>query len=129
MIVALMNGSSNSSIWLGSGSLVGLSMYSTSPLVVVTRYTTVGVVLMSSNPYSRSSRSWMISMWSNPRNPQRKPKPSASDVSGSYTKLASFSRSFSSASRKRSEEHTSELQSRVDLVCRLLLEKKTHHEK
>src|SRR5438105_6449104 len=26
----------------------------------------------------------------------------------------------------RSEEHTSELQSRVDLVCRLLLEKKTH---
>src|SRR5438067_7426109 len=27
-------------------------------------------------------------------------------------------------SRKRSEEHTSELQSRFDLVCRLLLEKK-----
>src|SRR5207247_11161872 len=26
--------------------------------------------------------------------------------------------------KKRSEEHTSELQSRVDLVCRLLLEKK-----
>src|SRR6266536_3291411 len=30
----------------------------------------------------------------------------------------------SSAGRSRSEEHTSELQSRVDLVCRLLLEKK-----
>src|SRR5207247_10602413 len=29
------------------------------------------------------------------------------------------------AQRGRSEEHTSELQSRVDLVCRLLLEKKT----
>src|SRR5207247_5030634 len=28
---------------------------------------------------------------------------------------------------KRSEEHTSELQSRVDLVCRLLLEKKNEH--
>src|SRR2546428_2121986 len=28
------------------------------------------------------------------------------------------------ARRKRSEEHTSELQSRSDLVCRLLLEKK-----
>src|SRR2546421_4150346 len=28
--------------------------------------------------------------------------------------------------RFRSEEHTSELQSRSDLVCRLLLEKKTH---
>src|SRR5699024_11278005 len=28
--------------------------------------------------------------------------------------------------RPRSEEHTSELQSRFDLVCRLLLEKKNH---
>src|SRR5438105_6525951 len=28
------------------------------------------------------------------------------------------------SSKSRSEEHTSELQSRVDLVCRLLLEKK-----
>src|SRR5207247_8275487 len=34
-------------------------------------------------------------------------------------------RAASPASRnRRSEEHTSELQSRVDLVCRLLLEKK-----
>src|SRR5438874_3856912 len=29
---------------------------------------------------------------------------------------------------RRSEEHTSELQSRRDLVCRLLLEKKNFHE-
>src|SRR5690606_42159718 len=29
--------------------------------------------------------------------------------------------------RKRSEEHTSELQSRENLVCRLLLEKKNRH--
>src|SRR5437868_10164772 len=29
--------------------------------------------------------------------------------------------------RRRSEEHTSELQSRFDLVCRLLLEKKKKH--
>src|SRR2546429_6625800 len=28
----------------------------------------------------------------------------------------------------RSEEHTSELQSRLHLVCRLLLEKKQHHD-
>src|SRR5690606_41049671 len=34
------------------------------------------------------------------------------------------SHSGSSASRPRSEEHTSELQSRENLVCRLLLEKK-----
>src|SRR2546421_6288505 len=33
-------------------------------------------------------------------------------------------RSVSSMRSKRSEEHTSELQSRSDLVCRLLLEKK-----
>src|SRR5699024_11883030 len=32
--------------------------------------------------------------------------------------------SVPSAARERSEEHTSELQSRFDLVCRLLLEKK-----
>src|SRR2546429_3723764 len=31
---------------------------------------------------------------------------------------------FPSASKSRSEEHTSELQSRLHLVCRLLLEKK-----
>src|SRR5256884_5146041 len=30
--------------------------------------------------------------------------------------------------RNRSEEHTSELQSRLHLVCRLLLEKKHHHQ-
>src|SRR5256885_8339067 len=29
--------------------------------------------------------------------------------------------------RRRSEEHTSELQSPCNLVCRLLLEKKNHH--
>src|SRR5207249_5743605 len=32
-----------------------------------------------------------------------------------------------SACSARSEEHTSELQSRFDLVCRLLLEKKNHN--
>src|SRR5205809_6646248 len=31
------------------------------------------------------------------------------------------------AQRSRSEEHTSELQSRLHLVCRLLLEKKKQH--
>src|SRR5437868_12540265 len=34
------------------------------------------------------------------------------------------SRQISARPRPRSEEHTSELQSRFDLVCRLLLEKK-----
>src|SRR5207249_5082993 len=36
-------------------------------------------------------------------------------------------RRATSPTRKRSEEHTSELQSRFDLVCRLLLEKKKTH--
>src|SRR3712207_7593335 len=34
--------------------------------------------------------------------------------------------SFRVGGKRRSEEHTSELQSRQYLVCRLLLEKKTH---
>src|SRR5207249_5411188 len=36
---------------------------------------------------------------------------------------------ISSLDKLRSEEHTSELQSRFDLVCRLLLEKKNAHAK
>src|SRR2546429_6948134 len=31
------------------------------------------------------------------------------------------------STKRRSEEHTSELQSRLHLVCRLLLEKKNHY--
>ena len=41
----------------------------------------VGSVVTSSRLYSRSSRSWTMSMWSKPRKPQRKPKPSAADDS------------------------------------------------
>src|SRR3989440_1381002 len=40
---------------------------------------------------------------------------------------APMSHARSSVSAERSEEHTSELQSRSDLVCRLLLEKKKEH--
>src|SRR2546429_9342324 len=36
-------------------------------------------------------------------------------------------RGWSGEGHPRSEEHTSELQSRLHLVCRLLLEKKKHH--
>src|SRR5699024_12627662 len=38
--------------------------------------------------------------------------------------LETGSRVFQAVEKARSEEHTSELQSRFDLVCRLLLEKK-----
>src|SRR5437868_8635977 len=37
-----------------------------------------------------------------------------------------FGKTFNDLEAARSEEHTSELQSRFDLVCRLLLEKKKH---
>src|SRR5215471_10670380 len=48
---------------------------------------------------------------------------------GLYTRPASKSRSAATIASARSEEHTSELQSRRDLVCRLLLEKKKKKEK
>src|SRR5438874_5880719 len=45
-------------------------------------------------------------------------------ASAAFAKAPSGRSPFSSPWRRRSEEHTSELQSRRDLVCRLLLEKK-----
>ena len=47
------------------------------------RSDTPGAVVIRSRSNSRSSRSWTISMCSRPRKPQRNPKPSAVDVSGS----------------------------------------------
>src|SRR2546430_10035486 len=53
------------------------------------------------------------------RNRRASPSPSASAQAES-----AFSARFLSLSVRRSEEHTSELQSQSNLVCRLLLEKK-----
>src|SRR5207247_10056712 len=50
----------------------------------------------------------------------RSPRPSHSRAPPGGSEASGSRRS----ERPRSEEHTSELQSRVDLVCRLLLEKK-----
>src|SRR5207249_10385930 len=47
--------------------------------------------------------------------------PAGTSVERDY---ASYSSQYSANGSTRSEEHTSELQSRFDLVCRLLLEKK-----
>ena len=52
---------------------------STSPSVLLTRYSTLGAVAMSARSNSRSRRSLTISMCSRPRKPQRNPKPSAPD--------------------------------------------------
>src|SRR5216117_967224 len=65
------------------GMRLGFSTSSTAPSVLWTWYSTFGTVLIRSRLNSRSSRSRTISMWSRPRNPQRKPKPRATDDSGS----------------------------------------------
>src|SRR5438105_7542091 len=54
------------------------------------------------------------------RNPRATPPPDGSPLSQRLDAQTARARS-------RSEEHTSELQSRVDLVCRLLLEKKKEY--
>src|SRR5690606_41569382 len=48
-------------------------------------------------------------------------------VLGNESARAALDRARADAARERSEEHTSELQSRENLVCRLLLEKKKKH--
>src|SRR3989454_9967610 len=47
-----------------------------------------------------------------------------SELAEKFDKELQFGRKMAEESRKRSEEHTSELQSPCNLVCRLLLEKK-----
>src|SRR5207247_3820622 len=56
--------------------------------------------------------------------PETLPCVFASRDSPNATARSKYSAISTSTSATRSEEHTSELQSRVDLVCRLLLEKK-----
>src|SRR6516165_730912 len=46
-------------------------------------------------------------------------------ITGASPSVGSSSNSSRAPVRRRSEEHTSELQSQSNLVCRLLLEKKT----
>src|SRR5260221_4708683 len=60
--------------------------------------------------------------------PSSTPPTAPTTSSGSSVRRWSAGRSSSptaTSTRRRSEEHTSELQSHSDLVCRLLLEKKT----
>src|SRR5947207_13592820 len=54
-------------------------------------------------------------------------RPSAHTPSSIHTRGGTCGHCY--VSRMRSEEHTSELQSHSDLVCRLLLEKKKNEEK
>src|SRR2546430_11404696 len=62
------------------------------------------------------------------RPPRRSPAPWTNDGAslgpGGDRKSAKKTRGANASARPRSEEHTSELQSQSNLVCRLLLEKK-----
>src|SRR2546422_11340919 len=66
-------------------------------------------------PYTTLFRSILPSTWS---------RAAASSVPFLMRRSRLFAIDVSPRSRLRSEEHTSELQSRLHLVCRLLLEKK-----
>ena len=99
--LSLTHGSSMTSMSVGPGRSAGLSTTTVPrPWVWMTWYSTDGADAMRSRLNSRSRRSWTISMWSSPRNPQRNPNPSATELSGSYVKLASLRCSFSRASRR-----------------------------
>src|SRR5439155_17550981 len=69
-------------------------------------------------PYTTLFRSERVPLWKNGRLLRR--------VLASFTRgaNAAYSQICARPPRERSEEHTSELQSRGHLVCRLLLEKK-----
>src|SRR5260221_8662119 len=73
-------------------------------------------------PYTTLFRSSSTSGWTSAR--RRGPCSPASTGSGPRAKSSAAWPSR----RRRSEEHTSELQSHSDLVCRLLLEKKKNAE-
>ena len=99
-IEARMYGSRTTATRVGSGMSFGLWTGIVTPSVSVTSYSTLGIVASSSRSYSRSRRSRTMSMCSRPRKQHRNPNPKASLVSGSQLNAASFSVSFSSASRR-----------------------------
>src|SRR2546422_4618058 len=65
-----------------------------------------------------------LTMFSNCWSPERGPRSSPRALSSLAGILKPSSFSMRALAFARSEEHTSELQSRLHLVCRLLLEKK-----
>src|SRR2546430_7760278 len=79
-------------------------------------------------PYTTLFRSRLAELLANRWQNQASPVLIAGFVQ-SFRSDPSWLRAFWVAERNRSEEHTPELQSQSNLVCRLLLEKKqiTHH--
>src|SRR5256885_10949247 len=82
-------------------------------------------------PYTTLFRSLMTAWplpgpWLNTSTPPAMPRPCSLLITTNSPnwRIWKASRTSTSQSKKRSEEHTSELQSPCNLVCRLLLEKK-----
>src|SRR5690606_41898625 len=83
--------------------------------------------ISSGSGHGSAPRMWSRTTATDPR------EPAGSAPSSSALAVAPRTRDSAAASgvrrrSPRSEEHTSELQSRENLVCRLLLEKKKHHQ-
>src|SRR3712207_9511780 len=75
-------------------------------------------------PYTTLFRSWSPSTAASTRRCRRRRACSCSSIPSSCRRGATSARGKGACRSRRSEEHTSELQSRQYLVCRLLLEKK-----
>src|SRR3712207_8889987 len=77
-------------------------------------------------PYTTLFRSSTLptTSWKGRSAPRRIRRPMLCSIATGSTSVASCTRT--APTPRRSEEHTSELQSRQYLVCRLLLEKKTY---
>src|SRR5699024_12483821 len=76
-------------------------------------------------PISASSTSrWRSTSWPPSKDPSRSSSSGCRSSPRPTRRAPATTTGCSSTPSGRSEEHTSELQSRFDLVCRLLLEKK-----
>src|SRR5438034_7087342 len=75
-------------------------------------------------PYTTLFRSWANAGQQQFHLPTARPQVLRGSVGLVVPDLEALKTRLGSVSDKRSEEHTSELQSHSDLVCRLLLEKK-----
>src|SRR2546422_5516806 len=74
--------------------------------------------------HTRCSRDWSSDVCSSDLRPVWKRKPAMACPYTTSMRLTRVGRRSYRRPMQRSEEHTSELQSRLHLVCRLLLEKK-----
>src|SRR2546429_4914425 len=75
-------------------------------------------------PYTTLFRSFAVLTAIQEEGPQSVPEIARSQISSRQNVQAIINRLLACGNVERSEEHTSELQSRLHLVCRLLLEKK-----